>query len=259
MDVTAAMLLLSLYGIILLHFLLFCDCIGALFLMTVMQYISAWCYFWSVIECYLYSLWHHINLKIVPVSLNGPFVFWIYTVITDDKSALVRQMAWYRQSTNHYLITWTNVDDASWHHIASLGLNRLTNCGLVTPCNDIDLGKSCLTAPSHYLNQCWPQKIPQPLANTNLLFCSTLGANVERTSIFSETDPLLSVPTGVLTYPRPSRWLAHCLLINERASNVVSVNSLKPGAWKCISLVWKLHLKNMHICIFICDVNLGFQ
>ena len=49
----------------------------------------------------------------VPVSLNGPFVFWIYIVITDDKSALVRQMAWYRQATNHDLITWTNVDDAS--------------------------------------------------------------------------------------------------------------------------------------------------
>ena len=133
-------------------------------------------FLWSVIECYQYSLWHYINLNIVPVSLNGLFVFWIYIVITHDKSALVRQMAWYRQATSHYLITWTNVDDASWHHIASLGLNRLTNCGLVTPCNDIDLGKSCLTAPSHYLNQCWP-KIPQPLANTNLLFCSTPGAN----------------------------------------------------------------------------------
>ena len=115
-------------------------------------------FLWSVIECYQYSLWHNINLDLVPVSLNDPFVFWIYIVITDDKSALVRHMAWYRQATNHCLITWTNVDDASWRHIASLGINRLTNCGSVTLCNDIGLGKSCLTAPSHYLNQCWPQK-----------------------------------------------------------------------------------------------------
>ena len=117
-------------------------------------------FLWSVIECYQYSLWHNINpyLYPIPVSLNGMFVFWIYIVITDDKSALVRQMAWYRQATNHYLITWTNDGDASWHHIASLGLNRLINCGSVTLCNDTGLSKSCLTAPSHYLNQCWPQK-----------------------------------------------------------------------------------------------------
>ena len=134
-------------------------------------------FLWSVIECYQYSLWHNINLDLVPVSLNGMLVFWIYIVSTDDKSALVRQMAWYRQATNHYLITWTNVDDASWRHIASLGLNRLTNCGSVTLCNDIGLDKSCLTAPSHYLNQCWPQKIHQPLAITYLRFCSTPWAN----------------------------------------------------------------------------------
>ena len=87
-------------------------------------------FLWSIIECYQYSLWHYINLNIVLVSLNGTFVFWKYIVITDDKSALVRQMAWYRQATNHYLITWTSVDDASWRHIASLGLNRLTNSDL---------------------------------------------------------------------------------------------------------------------------------
>ena len=71
-------------------------------------------------------------------------------------SPLVRQMTWYRQETNRYLITWTNVDDASWRYIASLGLNRLANRGSVTPCDDIGLGQSCLTAPSHYLNLCWP-------------------------------------------------------------------------------------------------------
>ena len=31
----------------------------------------------------------------------------------------------------------------------------LTNCGLVTPYGNEGLGQHCLTAPSHYLNQCW--------------------------------------------------------------------------------------------------------
>ena len=102
-------------------------------------------------------------------------------------------MAWYRQATNRYLITWTNVDDASWLYIASLGRNRLANRGSVTPCDDIGLGQSCLMPPSHYLNQCWPistiskiqwhscgailQKIPQPQAIIYLSFCSTPWAN----------------------------------------------------------------------------------
>ena len=148
---------------------------------------------WSAIECYQYSLWHNINRDLVPVSLNGMFVFWIYIVITDDKSALVRQMAWYRQATNHYLITWTNVDDASWRHIASLGLNRLTNYGPVTLCNDVGLGKSCLTAPSHYLNQCWPPK--NTSATSHYLFKNffnprgqwfkyTLKLNLDNTTMF---------------------------------------------------------------------------
>ena len=37
--------------------------------------------------------------------------------------------------------------------------NQLIHCGLVTPCGDRELGQHwfrwCLTAPSHYLNQCW--------------------------------------------------------------------------------------------------------
>ena len=159
MYVTAVMLSQSLYGIILPHFFAFlwlhrrivcndCNAVYSLFIS----------FLWSVIECYQYSLWHYIYLNLVPVSSNGTFLFWIYIVITDDRSALVRQIAWYRQATNHYRITWTSVDDAWWRHIASRGLNRLTNCGSVTPCNDISLGKSCLVAPSHYLNQCWPQK-----------------------------------------------------------------------------------------------------
>ena len=124
MYVTAVILSQSLYGIILPHFLLLLwlhrrivsnDC-NAVYSLLIL-------FLWSVIECYQYSLWHYINLNLVPVSSNGTFVFWIYIVITDDRSALVRQIDWYRQATNHYRITWTSVDDASWRHIASRGLN----------------------------------------------------------------------------------------------------------------------------------------
>ena len=180
MDVTAVMLSLSLHEIILpnsflpflwLHRRIVCNDCNAVYSRLML-------FLWSVIECYQYRLWHNINLDLVPVSLNGMFVFWIYIVITDDKSALVRQMAWYRQATNHYLITWTNVDDAPWLHITSLGLNRLTNCGSVTLCNDIGLGKSCLTAPSHYLNQCWPQN------NTSATSQYTLKLNLDNKTMF---------------------------------------------------------------------------
>ena len=111
-------------------------------------------FLWSVIECHQYRVWHYINLNLVAVSFKeGLYLGYAFS---PPMSALVRQMAWYRQATNHYLITWTNVDDATWRHIASLGLKRLTNRGSVTPCDDIGLGQSCLTAPSHFLNQCWP-------------------------------------------------------------------------------------------------------
>ena len=66
MDVTAAMLSLSLYWIILHHFFAFLwlhrcivcnDCNAA--------YSHLMLFLWSVIECYLYSLWHYINLDIL--------------------------------------------------------------------------------------------------------------------------------------------------------------------------------------------------
>ena len=46
-------------------------------------------------------------------------------VITYENSALVQQMAWCPQATNHYLITWSKVYDGPWVHIASLGFNKL--------------------------------------------------------------------------------------------------------------------------------------
>ena len=59
-----------------------------------------------------------------------------------------------------------------------------------------------------------------------------------------------------LTYLRPSRWLAHCLLINGRAIIIVSVSSFQPCAWKCISPLWTLYI---YIYISTYDVKLGFQ
>ena len=52
---------------------------------------------------------------------------WMPQDLTDDKSALVQ------------VITRANGDPDLCHHMASLGLNELTHCGLVTSYDDTDL------------------------------------------------------------------------------------------------------------------------
>ena len=57
-------------------FAFFCDCVGVLFVMIVMQYIPAWCYFLrSVIECHQYREWHYINLNLDAASLKERLYF----------------------------------------------------------------------------------------------------------------------------------------------------------------------------------------
>ena len=43
--------------------------------------------------------------------------------------------------------------------------------------------------------------------------------------------PMVICPTGVLNYPRHSKWLAHCLPINEWTLSVASINSFVPRTW----------------------------
>ena len=73
--------------------------------------------------------------------------------------------------SSHKDLTNTESVCTSWHHTVAdnsstwglvqlrCGAFLLTHCGLVTPYGDRDLGqhwiRKWLTAPSHYLNQCW--------------------------------------------------------------------------------------------------------
>ena len=91
-------------------------------------------------------------------------LIWMSLDFTDDQSTLVQVMAWCGQATSHYLSQcwprslspygltrpqWVNQmyfnsiwpSDAIWHHRAWSTLVQVMAC--------------CLTAPSHYLNQCW--------------------------------------------------------------------------------------------------------
>ena len=54
-------------------------------------------------------------------------VSWLSLDHTDEKSTLVRVMAWCCQATSHYLnqCTWTSVDQDRWWHMASLGHNDI--------------------------------------------------------------------------------------------------------------------------------------
>ena len=78
-----------------------------------------------------------------------------------QKTSLMRSRHWFRWclgATRHQAITWTNVDQLLWHQVA-FPINSLR------PSDDIWWHRSlstsaqvmacCLTAPSHYLNQCW--------------------------------------------------------------------------------------------------------
>ena len=84
---------------------------------------------------------------------------WTSLDLSDDKSTLVQVMAWCRQATSHYLnqcwprsltpygVTrppWVNSmwpSDTIWRHRPGSTQAQVRAC--------------CLTAPGHYLNQCW--------------------------------------------------------------------------------------------------------
>ena len=88
------------------------------------------------------------------------FLNWNFKDLIDNKSAFVQIMVWCRrETTNHYLnqwwlilltqiyatrLQWVNSlrpSDAIWRHRSGPTLAQVMAC--------------CLTAPSHYLNQCW--------------------------------------------------------------------------------------------------------
>ena len=88
---------------------------------------------------------------------------WTSLDLSDDKSTLVQGMAWCHQAASHYLnqcwprslppygitrpqwvksiVNSLGPSDAIWWHRSGSTLTQVMAC--------------CLTAPSHYLNQCW--------------------------------------------------------------------------------------------------------
>ena len=78
---------------------------------------------------------------------------------TDDQSTLVQVMAWCCQATSHYL-------SQCWpRSLSPYGVTRPQWVNSLWPSNTIwrhrsgstlaEIMACCLTAPSHYLNQCW--------------------------------------------------------------------------------------------------------
>ena len=94
-----------------------------------------------------YDIRSEVSLRWTSLDLNG------------DKSTLVQVMAWCRQATSHYLnqcwlrclppygVTrpqWVQsfwLSDNTWRYRSGSTLAQVMAC--------------CLTAPSHYLNECW--------------------------------------------------------------------------------------------------------
>ena len=67
---------------------------------------------------------------------------WMSLDLMIDKSTLVQVMACCRQATSHYLNQcWTHIEPHLYRHMASLGYNDLTPCGLITWYNIIELGQ----------------------------------------------------------------------------------------------------------------------
>ena len=96
-----------------------------------------------------------------------------------------REISVTTQTDSTVLLSAIAVSDCVWlcHWMAprvTTGMSLLTHCGLVTPFGDMELGQHllqvmacCLTAPSHYLNQCW-------LIITEALWHSSRGIIIRR-------------------------------------------------------------------------------
>ena len=114
----------------------------------------------------------------------------------------------------------------------------LTHCGLVTSCGDIDLGQHwlrwwlvcCLTAPSHYQNQCW-------LFITNRLS----GMSFHCLRYLSHQSLILACLSSILfTYTRGQWVKQHVMDKDQKQVSGLTIS----GSWTMISQ--KLH-NNGHL------------
>ena len=115
--------------------------------------------------------------------------------------------------------------------IASITTNRhlptiiLTHCGLVTPYGDIDLDQHWLTAPSHYLNQCW--------VIISAVQWYSSGAISQEITQLSITEMYLKITYLKFRSKLPGpNVLTYCgLLIPATAVNMVNVGTQRLIAW----------------------------
>ena len=98
---------------------------------------------------------HWKNLELWLKFLWRSFLLTISQHPSDNKSTGLLPVG--RQA-----ITWNDVNQDWWCHMVSLGHTELKLIVAYNGDNDLDLGSAltpvlacCLTAPSHYLNQCW--------------------------------------------------------------------------------------------------------
>ena len=84
----------------------------------------------------------HAGIKVKPCE-------WKRTQVSVLQVGINRDYSGYLRAQSHNLVkqqamTSANVDPDICHHVASLGCNKLTHCGLETPYGDIELGQHWL-------------------------------------------------------------------------------------------------------------------
>ena len=167
-------------------------------------------------------------------SWKNIFVSWEF-----QKSYLVEGMAWCQ--TSDKLSPEPHAVAAQWMMHVSPVCNKLTLCGLVMLYGDIELGQVmawCLTAPSHYLNQCW-------LMISNCVLWHSLESNFTRSTHEFDLKPVFRLELHTCTcttIPPRGEWIKsfHRKWIAEKYIFVYS-------PFPPMSVIWcrflKFHLK----------------
>ena len=103
-----------------------------------------WCVNWLSIgrcgcDCKCLNFKHNLRINILNIQI-GITLELMPESLVDGKPA-VQVLAWCRWATSHYFNSLRPSDTTIWRHRSRSTLAQVMTC--------------CLTAPSHYLNQCW--------------------------------------------------------------------------------------------------------
>ena len=146
-------------------------------------------------------------------------------------------------------ITWTNVDLSCGidlratsqevlkipNPLIRLKITHLTQCGLMTPYGDMDLGQHWLTAQSHYLNQFWLiiRKVRWYSSEDN--FTSDISAISHWNKL---ENYLYKIP---LKSPR-GQWVkssgAETTIFQDNVVNILATDALDPWVAKISTTTW---------------------